>query len=273
MTSSRRTLVIALGASLGPWVVPTKGVAAPAPSEGTTSRVPSLAVWIEETVPEGERVRGWVEDRAARVLNEHQPLEPQDLIRVGVRGGPYDYRIFIALVRDKRLLPGQPPMLVCECGSTEMLERVGEAIAAGAERLAQVARAERAAKAAAEAADAERKPAPPPPPVEADERRRRLGPLGYVGIGATTLGVGFFAAGIPLLVRPVQTRGEPGGIIEHRLTRPPGVGLSVAGGLTLATGVSLLVLDLVRHRKRKGAALSVIMIGPAGVGSSFTHRF
>lgn len=268
MTRSRR-MVVVLGLWLVPALVPTEGLAAPAKGspppttagEGITlQNVPGLMVWVEPTVPEGERIGGWVEERGAQVLQQHRPsLEPEDLIRVAVRGGPYDYQIHFALLRNKRLLPDQPEVLVCECGSDEMLTRVGEAIGAGAQRLTDAAEAERAVaeqEAAERAAAAER---------EGDGKDRRgIGGLGWVGIGVAVLGGGALAAGIPLALREVELRGEPGTLSSYS-TRPVGVGLAIGGSVALAAGVTLVVVDVVRRRERRVAMVPGVSHRHAGL--------
>ena len=89
--------VTVVGLLLGGWLVPVVGVGAPSEDGGAVlgegeirSRVPNLAIWVEPGVPEGERIGGWVEERGAEVLREHEPaLASEDLIRVIVSGEPY----------------------------------------------------------------------------------------------------------------------------------------------------------------------------------------
>jgi hypothetical protein len=267
MTKGSRTIFVALGLWLASLHVSSPGNAAPANGgetpkvvKGTTStRVPGLAVWVEPTVPEGERIGGWVEERGAEVLRQHEPpLEPQDLVRVAVRGGPYDYQLYVALLRNRRLLPNQPGVLVCECGSDEMLDRVGEAIAAGARRLTDSAAAER------EVADEAREKTEPQVAADTTRKRRRLGALGYAGIGVGVLGAGLLGAGIPLALREEEIRGGPGQI-ETRSMRGLGSGLAAGGGVALAAGVSLLVVDLIRQRKRMVAVAPILSAWQVGV--------
>jgi hypothetical protein len=275
----RSAKIVVLGGLLGVWSLPATGGAAPAkggaaPESGaeadaSPSRVPNLVVWVEPGVTDGERIGGWVEERGAVVLREHQPpLEPEDLVRVAVRGGPYDYQIHIALLRRKRLLEDQLDVIVCECSSDEMLDRVGEAIDAGARRLTDAGARERAEGAAEEQdevpADVE--------PVESmkKEDRERLGAMGYVGIGVGVLGAGMMASGIPLTLRPDELRGEPGTLSMYS-TRRSGIGLAVGGGVALAAGVALIVVDVVRHRKSRMAFAPAVGRGRAGV--SIVGRF
>jgi len=251
---------------LGAWSVPAIGHAAPAPGKGasavTRADVPGLAVQVEAGVPDGEKVAGWVQDQGREALGQREPLEAGDVVQVVVDGGPYDYRLTIALSRREQPLDEAPTSIVCECSSDEMLAKVAEGIGAGADRLLELARIER------EAAEQER--------LERagtgtnDRQGRRMGPLGYAGIAGIVVGAGMVGGGIPLALRPLEIRGEPGSL-ELRSTRNAGIGLAAAGGAVLATGVALLVVDLVRHRERMTALVPTL--GPQHAGVTFMRRF
>jgi hypothetical protein len=257
----------ACGLMLVSWLMPATSLAAPAAPEDPSSTVavvpnhlsmPGLALWTEPTVPDGPRILKWVEEQARLVLSERaQPLAPENAIYVVVRGEPYDYRVHITLMRYKRPLEQQPDVLICECGSDEMIDRIGAAIDAGADRLEQ-------------AADRplNQVQAPEHPPTSRD--RRRLSALGYAGIGVGVLGAGLLSAGIPLALRPDQVRGA-GSDVETLTTRRSGIGLAVAGGVAIATGVSLLIADLVRRRERAVTVTSIL--GPRQAGLFLSRRF
>lgn len=261
---------VVLWAVLGVWSLPATGLGAPtsrgeapanAPVAPSPSSVPGLAVQVEPTVPDGEKLRGWVEEQGRATLSEGPPLEPGDLVSLVVSGGPWDYRVKVELFRRERSLDEPPGELVCECSSDEMLKQVGEAIRAGAERLAEIAQVER--EAAAQIAREEREEARRA--EQADQGpRRRVGPLGYAGIGASVVGAGVLGAGIVLATRPNQIRGEPGSL-EIRSTRGAGIGLAVTGGAVLAAGVALVVVDVVRQRRRSTALVPVIAPRYAGL--------
>lgn len=267
--------VVVLGLGLGFSLVPMLGFAAPDKEaqtsdagEGITLQsVPGLVIWVDPKVSDGERVGGWVEERGAQVLRKHEPqLEPEDLIHVTVKGGAYDYQIHVALLRERHLLPDQPDVLVCECGSDEMLDRVGEAIDAGARRLTDAAAAERDAEDQLQG----KLPVQPQLPDDAKKKRQRLGALGYGGIGVSVLGAGVMGAGIALALRPDELRGDPGTLSTYT-TRPPGIGLSVGGGVALAAGITLIVVDAVRHRKSRVALMPTV--GSRMVVLSIARRF
>ena len=259
LTTGMRRSALALG--LGVWLVPASPRAAPAAEDDQAS---ALAVSTGDSLPQGDAVRGWVEERGQQVLAEReQPLGPEQRIRITIDGSPFDYRIEMEAVSGAQPLADQPQVLTCECGSDEMLERVGEAIVRAAQELEAAARAER--EAAAERARAEAEESSPVAPVMEEDHPRRLGPMGYAGIGVGVLGAGAIAAGIPLALRPPDDiRGEPGQI-ELRSTRPVGIGLAIGGGVALAGGVALLVVDLVRHREQRVAVVPVMGPGAAGI--------
>ncbi len=118
----------------------------------------------------------------------------------------------------------------------------------------------------------------PPPddttPIEAP--RRNVLVAGYVTAG---IGVAALAGGVVALTRPI--RPIAASLYTSRNWRPLGVGLAVGGGATLATGVTLLVLEYTRC-KRHGtcapqddhAATAIApWFGPAAAGVGLSRRF
>ena len=83
-------------------------------------------------------------------------------------------------------------------------------------------------------------------------------------------GAGLTTAGVLLALRPKEIRGEPGNA-EVRDLRGTGVGLATSGGIVLATGVAMLVVDLVVPRKRSLAL--VPLLRPRMAGVSLVRRF
>lgn len=244
----------------------TLPAAEPRADVATASTVPGVAIWTETTGDTGVALRAWVEECAQQVLEQRaSPLGPEALIRIMVHGGPYDYRVRLELVHRDRRLDDQPQALRCECGSDEMLERLGVAIEAAAERLA----AQRAAE-ATQAARAE----PSRTMVLSDTSRgrseRHLGRLGWAGIGMSALGASALGTGIALALPPDELR-----IIDsmpyRRSTHPAGVALVAGGGVVLATGVVMIVVDLVRPRAAPIAIMPTV--GSRWAGLSIARRF
>ena len=97
------------------------------------------------------------------------------------------------------------------------------------------------------------------------DRRGRLGPMGYTGIGLGALGVGGLVAGVSLATRPAVVVEESGRFYE-RSTRTPGIVVAATGGAMLAAGVSLLVIDMIARNRR--AAVVLPAVGSRYVGIS-----
>lgn len=141
---------VVLGAALlvTPQWLPN-AMAAPSPVRDIDERPDplgrGLVVRVADDVPDAELIHQWIEQRGHDVLGERRAtLEARDLIRVAVRGAPYDYRITLQVRRRGKDLPDQPEPLSCECGSEEMLVWVGKEIDLAADRLTVVAAQERA---------------------------------------------------------------------------------------------------------------------------------
>jgi hypothetical protein len=140
--------------------------------------------------------------------------------------------------------------------------------------------AEQVRKARADAA-----PPAPDPSIEepANEpiiakRVAPLGPVGYVGIASSALGLGAAIAGSVVLHRGVIVTSEPGAIVIDSIdNRPVGVALVGAGLGVMVVGNVLLALDLsVLHKRRAATAARLTSVGLTtnnGAGVSFHGRF
>jgi hypothetical protein len=249
-------------------------VATASPAPGDELRDPlgrGLVVRVSEDVPEGETIRGWIEQRGHEVLGERlEALEAKDLIRVAVRGGPYDYRITLQVRRGGSNLPEQPAPLICECSSEEMLARVGEAIDAAADRLVVAAAVERAAEAkeaervAAERAAAQRHAVAAA--GEPDERRGagaarpdryRSSPLGVAGIAVLSAGAASLVGGIGVTAAGAPHGGPP----------PGGLAMVGIGSTAFVSGMTMLIVDVVRCRRTPGRCVGPWRGAVAGRGS------
>lgn len=262
------TRATALLGALAMGLGPRPGLAAAAGTqeapmvETTTSEVQGLRIWIGPTVPDGEQIRRWVEERAEEVLERRgAPLGPEDMIHLTVLGEPYAYQVHVALVRGKRLLAEHSEVVICECGTDEMLVQVGEAIEAGAQMLAEAP-----------------SPPVPPPAVEVEQDtgdavndgvRRPLGAMGYAGIAVGVLGVGALVSGVVLALRPDEIRS--GSAATRYTTRPPGIGLAIGGSAALTAGITLIVWDAVVRKKSRMAVVPAVDREQAGL--SIVRRF
>lgn len=220
----------------------------PPESEASSTEALGVAITIHPSVSDAKATHNWVEDRASMVVHD-RPLAEGDLIQLVVHGGPFDYRISVVLLRQGRVVAPahQPPEFVCECGSNEMLDRLGSAIEAAAHTLAELAQREREALARAEA-EAEAKAR------EEEERQRREADLaareqqktpyqstklGRAGIGALGIGGVAMISGIIVTTQPDQTppASNPGYVVL-------GIGTAAMVG-----GLAVLIVDIVRCRR------------------------
>lgn len=207
-----------------------------------------LVVKVADSLPEHELVRGWIEDRGYAALGRSgRALVGSDLIRVAVKGGPFDYRISLQVRRNGNDLAEQPEPLVCACGSDEMLKLVGQAIGAAAEQLAVAVEAEREAERAAVAARSEaecrqREDEAVSAAVKAANEQRRYRPtaLGAGGLVSLGLGAGLFAGGLGL------TEQVPGSAALWSGGAKAMVGI---GSVALLGGLTMLVVDVARCKR------------------------
>lgn len=139
------------------------------------------------------------------------------------------------------------------------------------------ARAEPAATVAEEPAEpaAESSPDPDVSPDHAGDEQpyedtayRPLGPLGLAGIGVIATGGVAAGAGLGLVLRgrSAANAGEQRQRVVD--TQPPGIALLVGGGVALATGVALLVVD-----RRRAKSTPIVSFTPGGVSLGIATRF
>ena len=264
--------------------MPTVSMAAPwPPLVEPDSSVPRLEIWTE---PGLEAERAWVEERKRAILGPSSPGS-ESVVRVELRGEPYHYRIRIELIRRGERLADQPEEVVCECASDEMLERVGAAIAAGAQELERAEREEREAREAREEREereaeeehveepvdvAPKEPVPAPKPQRGvDARRQKLSDAGIGGLVAVTLGSAMAAVGVPLMVRK-----SSGFLARNRASElspadDAAISLTILGGLALCVGIPLLIFGVKHKPKRSVAVLPVV--GSSQAGMVWTRRF
>jgi len=274
--------------AVGGDVVAARGALEPATERSEDAKPPAsalkgtLLVSVHVSDSDADVTRGWVEARAAVTLQSmERPLLEGETISIRVHGAAYEYGISVLLGREGQALAAarQPSMIKCECGSDEMLDRVAGAIEDGVRVLAEVEAEERVAEekaeAEAEAEAARQEEEEEERTREAERLARQQAPYrpslrGDAGIGIGAVGVVALVVGIPLSLRSTEVR-EQGERIEVRSTRPAGIALAVGGGVALAAGVTLVVLDVVAHRKRKLVFSPVVGRGVAGasVGMRF----
>lgn len=243
-----RTWLVILLCGLGlAW---TSAVAAPPPVPSPAGRV---EVSVAESISEAETTHGWIEERAATVVKEH-PLEEGDLVRIDVRGRAFDYEISMVLLRHGDLLSPehQLPEIACACGSNEMLDRIAEAITAGARTLAEDAQrereeAEKAEKAAQEEAERRKQEEARLAALAVQQTRYRPTKLGRAGIGVLGVGGAVTLSGIIMAVQPPQR--VNGRQALARDWTNPGYALLGIGTTAMVGGLTVLIIDVVRCKK------------------------
>jgi hypothetical protein len=254
--------------------------ASASPERDATAEV--LRVEVAAALDDAALLPGWITERhpdLARAVRDPEGRHAQ-WITVEISGSTYDFRVSVTAMRDGEPLRERVEPTRCECTTEELLALVDVGIAAALEQLRRPAPSEPALEHAPESAATEvapslrAEPAAPiraPRPLEGRSRRLgSLGPLGHAGIGASVAGVGLVTVGAVLARRPEEVRGAPGGV-ETREFRSSGIGLAVTGGVMLATGIGLLVVDLAAPRRRTTAL--VPMGGPRMAGAWLVRRF
>jgi hypothetical protein len=113
----------------------------------------------------------------------------------------------------------------------------------------------------------------------ADHEGKRLGAIGFAGIGALAVGAGLTLGGVIVLVEEPRVRiPAEDTLVEEVTTRDRlGTGLAVAGASLLVSGVVLVIVDqtVLRKKRDKHSAAAVLhpSLSPAGFGVSITGRF
>lgn len=262
MTTWSTIGLLCSGLSYGPWLdvgaAHARGdggmAAAHAPAAEQTAAAGHLEVRVDSMTSDAEATRGWIEDRAAKVFEAlERPLDEGSMIRIHVRGGVFDYRIMVVLLRNGSALATehQPSEIECACGSEEMLEQVAAAVEAAERTLGEAAERER--KEAAARAEAERRHREEPSRSEAEQaggkQRARYRPsvLGRAGIGVLGAGAIATLGGIIMATRSPQHVATLGYMERDWLA--PGAAFVGIGTSMVATGVTLVIVDAVRCRR------------------------
>jgi hypothetical protein len=256
----------------------TIATATAAPSAGSSAtevssdgKAPSraLRVRVEQSIEDAPLIPAWVADRNPRLAEMLRDAEGHELwLEVEIVGATYEYGVSVVAMRDGKPVGMAGPSR-CECTNEDLLAVVDEEIAA----MVEVLRPGTAEQSVANTKDDHHKArAPGDSALEGRSSvdRRRLGILGYSGIGIGALGVGLMASGIPLALRQDRIRGGPGEVMT-RSTHNAGIGLAVAGGMALAAGAALFVVELVRPGVRSIAVTPTM--GHRQAGMSFTLAF
>jgi len=259
---------------------PTESLAEPKVSRSTDSDIATevLRVEVAPAIDDAALLPAWIADRHPDLASVLRSPERGSApwIAVRIAGSTYDYRVSVTAVRGGEPVGQSTEPVRCECTTEELLDLVDAGIEDACDRL----RAHAASRSAKLEVTEIREATPAVEPTRRErsiERptldapsRRRLGPLGQAGIALGVAGAGLTTAGILLAIRPKEIRGEPGRA-ETRDFRGSGIGLATSGGVVLATGFAMLVVDLVMPRKR--SFVLVPLLRPRMAGVSLVRRF
>jgi len=105
------------------------------------------------------------------------------------------------------------------------------------------------------------------PPVVPVKDERKLGGLGFAGIGLGVVGLAGVGAGVGLMVRGVEPLDELRW--ELRDYRTPGTVILAAGGVALIAGVVMIVLDVSKRKKTNASPPAATRVEPRGLGFAF----
>lgn len=250
--------------------LPTESEASPAGNSAGVAK--GLRVQVEAAIDDAALLPGWIADRhpgLAESLRGVAGVRTQ-WIDVRITGATYDYQVTVTAVRDGEPLrpPSEPTR--CECTSEELLALVDVGITAAVAVLRTPVVVEPAPVREPIAVPSVEPAEPAVERPRSDASRERLGTLGHAGIGVGVLGAGLAIAGLTLALRPEQVRGAPGRV-ETRDFHSAGIVMGTAGGVVLATGIALLVVDLVVPREPTTAFVPAV--GPGHVGVGMARRF
>lgn len=238
---------------------------------------------MERTLAEG--VRDEVVGRLGDAFEEHEvPLVKADaeaVVRIGLEWKVYldsHYQVRIEVERDGSTEVVSESLECVLCDGPKLAELLAKQVPGLVERL-EVKPAE-PAPVDAPTEDALETSDPPPQTPEADPepRGRKIGPIGYAGIGGAVLGTAGVVVGAVHLARGEQTALEPDLRFERVDDfRPAGAVFLGVGGAVLLTGVALIVVDQTAMKKRRAVAAKRHVLSPSfhahGAGISLTARF
>lgn len=221
---------------------------------------------------EGPALKKRIESRAGDILLDNEVLPAKDaddaLIKVQIAPAPNDDPGWVAAVfieQGGTVVADTTREIDCKlCTEGELVDKVAEVLA----ELVPTIESEPVDPDGGGAGEPE--PEPEPQPETPEPKDKKLGTLGYAGIGAAALGVigvgvgaGLIAKGeVPLDDDPAQ---------QKNYVRPGAAALGV-GGAILVAGVVLIVVDQMQQKKKRSTAFAPYF-DRSGGGLAFITRF
>lgn len=208
-----------------------------------------IRVEVAPTIADAALYPGWIHNRNPEIAKDFPEAHGHEQwISIVLEGQTYDYRLRVTAMRDGEPVGAVGEMIACECNNAKLMGLVDDGIAAAMEQL-RLSSVEMVSMSASSKPDVELQLINGDILLPEHRSRRRLGPLGYAGIGLGVAGLGALATGIPLYLR--APRGAINrGRYEYISTKPPGIALAAIGSAALTVGIVLTAVDVVRHRRR-----------------------
>lgn len=238
---------------------------------------------MERTLAEG--VRDEVVGRLGDAFGEQDvPLVKTDadaVVRIGLEWKVYldsHYQVRIEVERDGKTEVVSDSLECVLCDGPKLAELLAKQVPAIVERLeveaTEPAPAETPTEEGAETGDEPSES----PEVDREPRGKKIGPLGYAGIGSAALGAAGVIVGAVHLARGEQRALEPDLRFERVDDyRPAGAVFLGVGGAVLLTGVALIVVDQTVMKKRRAATAKRPTLSPTfhahGAGLALSARF
>lgn len=219
-----------------------------------------VRIYINPSITDASFIVRWIHERSSDI-HRRFPDAPdhEQWIWVEINGVTYDYRVQVVAMRDGDPVEGEVDVVACECTGDELLGVIDAEIRRAVEQLESSSHQEDEVDVhdVRVADEPELDPGHVEPmPAEAP---RRLGALGYTGIGLTMLGIVGVGVGVPISRRVddenIQMRDAGFGVFE---TKAIGIVVGSIGGAALLSGISMLTADLVRTRR------SIVVVPSAG---------
>jgi hypothetical protein len=235
-----------------------------------------FTAWLKEDLV--ERQKRVLRDGGLEVVGEGDADATIRVIVSRYGEGDVNYRFTVALFEAKQSAPMVEHALTCDlCKDSDLVTKVGEEVARMSGRFMHEREAGAGAPSDGQVENGGAEPIEGEPPT--DRESKRVGAVGYAGIGALVAGVGVTVGGVVLLTKDPTIRIPPDRTPEEEVVtyRRLGAGLTAGGATMMATGIVLLVVDqtVLRKRRVKRGASTVLhpTFSPAGIGVSFTGRF
>lgn len=265
MPGFRRTLIGVSVIAVGSWVssvgigsANARTLALNGASDGERGRAVAgpLRVEVAPKIADAELYPGWIHNRNP-AIGKRLPDAPghEQWIEILLEGEIYDFHVRVTAMRDGEPVGSVKEMMPCVCTNEEVMDLIDRGIEAAIARLEESVRREDSVGREIKLTEGPSKVANSTLSAlgteDPDSNRGvfggRLGWMGYTGIGIGILGVGAIAAGVSLSLKPSETVWARG-LLQERTTRPVGVVSALAGGVALAGGLTLVIVDAVRRR-------------------------